>query len=368
MIPFIDLTQQYNELKAELEPVLLSVCRQGQYIMGSAVADFEEKIADYLNVEYAVSCGNGTDALTMLLEAMEIGVGDQVITTPFTFFSTAEAIARVGATPVFADIDEKTFNIDSHKAEAALSPRTKAILPVHLFGNPADMDAIQCLAQTHGLKVVEDACQAIGARYQGRPIGSLGHGAAFSFFPTKNLGCFGDGGLMTTNDPQLAAKLRSLRMHGSSGNQKYINERLGYNSRLDTLQAAILQVKLAHLDRWNNRRRKLAAYYTEKLCGFDLIPQQETPQAESVYHLYAVKTERRDRQLQLLKDRGIASGIYYPIPLHLQKAFAYLGYQKGDFPVAEALAEKILALPLFPELTSAQQDQVIDCLKSCKFQ
>lgn len=363
MIPFIDLTQQYDELKSEIEPALLSVCRRGQYVMGREVADFEEKIAAYLNVKYAVSCGNGTDALTMLLDAMEIGEGDEVITTPFTFFSTAEAIARVGATPVFADIDEGTFNLDPSKAEAAVSQRTKAILPVHLFGNPANITAINQLAQKHSLKVTEDACQAVGARFHGQSIGSLGDCAAFSFFPTKNLGCFGDGGLMTTNDTQLAARLRSLRVHGSSGNQKYVNERLGYNSRLDTLQAAILQIKLPHLDGWNQRRRELAAYYTEKLSGLGLVPQSMTDQAESVYHLYAVKAEERDETIKRLKERGIASGIYYPIPLHLQKAFAHLGYQKGDFPVAEGLAENILALPLFPEMTTAQQDQVIACLK-----
>lgn len=366
MIPLIDLTKQYEELKSEMEPALLSVCQRGQYIMGKEVADFEEEIAAYLNVKYAVSCGNGTDALTMLLEAMEIGAGDEVITTPFTFFSTAEAIARVGATPVFADIDEETFNLDPCKAEAAISQRTKAILPVHLFGNPADMTAINQLAQKRRLKVVEDACQAIGARYQGNPVGSLGLGGAFSFFPTKNLGCFGDGGLMTTNDRQLADRLRSLRIHGSSGAQKYINERLGYNSRLDTLQAAILQRKLPHLDRWNKRRRELADYYTDMLLGLGLVPQKTTDQGENVYHLYTIKTERRDEFLQHLKEHGIGTGVYYPIPLHLQKAFVSLGYQKGDFPVAEALAENILALPLFPELTTRQQDQVIACLKSQK--
>jgi dTDP-4-amino-4,6-dideoxygalactose transaminase len=368
MIPGFSLTRQNAKLEQELTEVILDVVRGGQFILGENVTNIEKEIADLCGAEYAIGVANCSDALYLALLACGVGPGDEVITTPFTFFATAGAIAHTGATPVFCDIDPETFNIDPWKIEDAITERTKAILPVHLYGQAADMDPINSVAKKHNLYVIEDAAQAIGAKYKGRPVGSLGDIACFSFFPTKNLGAFGDGGMLTTNNPELEERIRMLRVHGSR--KKYHHEILGCNSRLDALQAAILSVKVKYLGDWTDARRSLAEGYKEKLSvARDAITHPVVMEgAYHVYHQYTIRVPNRDAVQEELKSRGIASTVYYPLSLHLQPVFKDLGYKLGDFPESEKATEEALSLPMFPELKPSEQDCVVeelcDILKS----
>ncbi len=360
MIPILDLTEQYRTLKNEIDRAVMDVFEGGHYINGPNVKALEEEIAAYIGTEYAVGLNSGTDALHLALRALDIGAGDEVITTPFTFVATTEAIGIVGAKPVFIDIHPGTFNIDPALIEAAITPRTKAILPVHLYGHPAPMYDILAIAKVHGLAVIEDCAQAIGASIDGKRVGSFGDVGAFSFFPSKNLGAYGDGGMVTTNRKDLADRMRSLRAHG--GRVKYHHEELGVNSRLDEVQAAILRVKLPHLGNWIARRRENAAWYGQNLAGLVQTPS-ETPGTLHVYHQYTVRVENRDRLQKALNDAGIQTMVYYPVPLHLQEVHANLGLREGDFPHSEKAAREVLSLPMFPELHAVQREAVRNALE-----
>ena len=377
MIPLCDLKLQSAVLQEEFLAALREVVVGGHYILGPNVRAFEKKMADYCGCAFAVGVGSGTDALHLSLRALGIGPGDEVITTPFTFVATTEAIGLVGATPVFVDIDPHTCNIDPDGIEAVITPRTKAILPVHLYGQPCDMDSIVELADRHELAIVEDCAQAIGARHRGQAVGSFGAVGCFSFFPSKNLGCMGDGGMITTNDHSLYERVEMLRRHG--GNVKYHHSVLGLNSRLDEIQAAVLRVKLKHLSAWNTQRRILACQYNQLLAdagdvelpreldsdGQFLTAGQGAPGNSlltAVYHQYTLKVESRDEVAEALRQRGVQSFPYYPVPLHLQEVHAHLGHERGSFPVAEHVAQHCLSLPMFPELTGEQQQQVAEAL------
>lgn len=362
-IPLMDVRSQYFELKEEIDSAISQVFERADFILGLDEKLFEEEFASYLGVNYAVGVGNGTDALVLILDALNIGKGDEVITTPFTFFATAESISRVGATPVFVDINSKTYNIDVQQIESAITPRTKAIMPVHLFGHPAEMDRINEIAEKHDLFVIEDACQAAGAEYKGRKAGSLGDVAAFSFFPTKNLGGAGDGGAVTTDVEAIAEKVRILRVHGST--KKYFHEALGYNSRLDTLQAAILRAKLKKLDEWNERRRRLAEIYREGLSDLPIELPYEEPHAKHIYHLFVVRVPDglRDKLSQHLSSKGIGNGIYYPLPLHLQEAFEDLGYKEGAFVESERASKEVLALPMSAHHSEEDIEYVCEAIR-----
>jgi len=351
-IPLIDLRAQYQSMKSEIDRAISEVFESSQFILGKKVEEFEQELAAYCDAAYGIGVASGTDALIISLESLGIGVDDEVITSPFTFIATAEAISRVGATPVFADIDPKTFNIDVGKMEQRISTRTKAIIPVHLFGHPADMDPILAVAEKYDLRVIEDACQAIGAEYKQRRTGGLGDTGCFSFFPSKNLGGAGDGGMIVTNNPGIAERAFLLRQHGSS--RKYYHSLIGHNSRLDALQAALLSVKLKRLDDWNNKRRQNAFYYNKLLASVDLTTPSEAGYAKHVYHLYIVRTQTRDSLAAKLRENGIGAGVYYPLPLHLQEAYKSLGYKTGDLPVSEQAAAQCLALPQYPEITQEQ--------------
>jgi dTDP-4-amino-4,6-dideoxygalactose transaminase len=360
-VPFVNLKAQSAAIKEELMPVFENLFDNGAFIMGDTLQAFEEAFAVYCEANYAVGVGNGTDAITLALKAQHIGEADEVITAANTFIATAEGIVHAGAKPVFVDIDPQTYNMNIEQLEAAITYRTRAIIPVHLYGQPADMDPILKIAKERGLLVVEDAAHAHGATYKGRKAGSMGTAATFSFYPAKNLGACGDGGAVVTNDEQIAFQLRKLRDHGSV--KKYEHDLVGYNSRLDALQAAALSIKLKHLGQWNEKRQRNAEYYREAFNG---SPYVELPAvlegASHVYHLFVVKlVEGRRAELQgFLNELGIQSGIHYPVPLHLSKAFQHLGYSRGDFPVAEECAEKILSLPMFPELNREQIAYVAD--------
>ena len=352
-IPSFDLTRQNAALKDKLMKVLTSVIEKGQFILGESVSAFEEEVARLCGVKFGIGVANGSDALYLSLLALDIGPGDEVITTPFTFFATAGAVARAGARPVFADIDAATWNLDPALVESKITPRTRAILPVHLYGCPAEMASLMALAEKNNLKIIEDAAQAIGAVYNGKKVCSLSDAACLSFFPTKNLGAFGDAGMVVTDNPDLADRLRLLRVHGAR--PKYYHQLLGVNSRLDELQAAVLRLKLESLPQWNARRRSIAALYSELLKepaeeGSLRLPAVPDG-VEHVFHQYTVQTAERDRLQAWLKERGIGTTIYYPQPLHLQKVFASYGHKEGDFPVAEKAAREVLSLPMFPELT-----------------
>ncbi|MED2945241.1 DegT/DnrJ/EryC1/StrS family aminotransferase [Bacillus swezeyi] len=361
MIPLINLKQQFQEVKDDILNEFECVLESGQYILGPKVKLLEKRIAERLGVEEAVAVANGTDALVLTLQAYGIGEGDEVITTPFTFFASAEAVSRVGATPVFADVDPETYNIDPAKIEEKITTATKAIIPVHIFGQPADMDDIMAIAKKHGLFVIEDACQAFGAEYKGRPVGSLGDAACFSFFPTKNLGTLGDGGMVTTSDRDAARKIRSLRTHGTR--KKYFHNQIGFNSRLDELHAAILLIILEKIDSWNEQRRNIAKRYQRALSGVsDLELPKEKEDRSHIYHLYCLGAEKRDEMMNTLQEHQIQSGIYYPRCLHLQDVYSFLPYKKGDFPVAESLSEKLFAIPMHPFLLKEEQDQIISVL------
>ncbi|MGA8153364.1 MAG: DegT/DnrJ/EryC1/StrS family aminotransferase [Terriglobales bacterium] len=364
--PFLDLKTQYRAIKKEIDAAIQGVMESQQFILGPEVEDLEKEVAAHVGVRFGIACASGSDALLLALTALQIGPGDEVITSPFTFVATATAIARLGARPVFVDIDPQTYNIDPHKIESAVTAQTKAIIPVHLFGMSADMDAIMQIANKKGIAVVEDAAQAIGAKYAERMVGGIGLCGCFSFFPSKNLGGAGDGGMLTTNDEAFAEKLRVLRNHG--GHSKYECEVIGLNSRLDALQAAILRVKLRHLDSWAEGRKQNAARYgmlfKEKRLDTILALPQVQPKCNHVYNQYVLRAPQRDQLKIHLQSCGVPSDIYYPLPLHRQRAFAYLGYKPGDLPESEAASREVLALPVFPEMSTDQQNLVVDSIAS----
>lgn len=360
-IPLMDLHAQYLSLKKEIEAALCEVLDSGRYILGPNVTALENEVAEYCGTDFAVGVGNGTDALVLALDAFGIGPGDEVITTSYSFFATAEAISRVGAKPVFTDIDAASYNLDVSQIEDRITQRTKAILPVHLFGQPAQMDIITEIANKHNLVVIEDACQAIGASYQGRKAGSLGDAGCFSFFPSKNLGGYGDGGMITTNNEELAEQLKMLRSHGSR--KKYFNEIFGYNSRLDEIQAAILRVKLRCLDAWNQARREKAKVYATLLSQSGLKLPQTVGDADHIYHLYIVAHPRRSEIIDALTKEGISSGIYYPVPLHQLEVYKNESPQLS-LPVVEKASLETFAIPMFPEMTPDQQNYVAEKLNS----
>ena len=362
--PFLDLKAEYATMREETLAAVQTVLESQQFIMGPEVEKFEAEIASFLGCSFAIGCASGSDALLLALMAMGVDSGDEVITTPFTFVATAGSIARLKAKPVFVDIDPETYNLDCKQLEAVFTRNTKAIIPVHLFGLPAEMDSVTEVARARGVAVLEDAAQAIGARYHDKYVGNIGTCGCFSFFPSKNLGGAGDGGMITTNDPKFAETLSVLRDHGSR--KKYHYELLGMNSRLDALQAAILRVKFRQLDRLSQARRRNAARYRQlfKEAGLDRwIGLPTEPQGLShVYNQFVIRTQRRDPLRDHLRDCGIPTEIYYPLPLHLQPAFAYLGYTEGSFPRAEAASREVLALPIFPTMSEAQQKIVVDAI------
>lgn len=359
-VPMLDLSEQYQELRTEVIDVLDQVMGSSRFILGDNVKKLEEDVAKYSNVAYGIGCGNGSDAIHIALQAMGVGPGDEVITTAFTFFATGGAIVRAGAKPVYVDIDPLTFNIDPEKIEAAITENTKAIIPVHLYGQMADMERISEIAKKHNLGVVEDAAQAIGAKHNGKTVGELGSAATYSFFPTKNLGAYGDGGMIVTDNADIAEKSRVIRVHGSK--PKYYHHVLGYNSRLDELQAAVLNVKFPHLDRWSDLRREKASTYTsllkEKLGDLVVTPVEKEGN-HHVFHQYTLRVENRDELQNYLKEQGVATMVYYPLPLHVQPVFADLGYKEGDLPETEKAAKEAISLPMFPELKTEQQEYVV---------
>lgn len=382
-IPPLDLTQQYQTLAPEVNAAVTDLLASGRYIGGAAVADFEQAFATYLGVSDVVGCNSGTDALYLALRALNIGPGDEVITSPFTFFATAEMVTAVGATPVFVDIEADTFNLDLDQLEAAITPRTRALIPVHLFGQPLNLDRLCTIARAHNLAVIEDCAQATGADWAGQKVGSWGDIGCFSFFPTKNLGACGDGGAISTQNPDLAQKIRILKEHGSP--QRYYHTEIGINSRLDAVQAVILTIKLRYLDQWNAQRRAVADRYTQALQDIPgLIPPHPPQGGTSVWHQYTLRIppcpnprpcdrtaqpcdpapQCRDWLRQYLQQQDISTMIYYPVPLHQQEVYRSLGYQPGQLPIAEQTAHEVLSLPMFPELTPTQQTHIITALKT----
>ncbi|AQR97955.1 DegT/DnrJ/EryC1/StrS family aminotransferase [Clostridium saccharoperbutylacetonicum] len=391
-IPLIDLKAQYKSISEDLDRVTKEVLSSANYIMGKNVTEFEMEFAEYIGVKHAISVGNGTDALVIALKSLGIGNGDEVITSTFTYFASAEAISAVGATPVFVDVEKETFNIDPTKIEEKITDRTKAIIPVHIFGQCAKMDEINEIAKKHNLKIVEDAAQASGAKYKGKRAGTLGDAACFSFFPTKNLSCAGDGGIIVTNDDGIATIARALRTHGSGENGqkaynllnnikeeietskegddtvynplKYYNYLIGYNSRLDAIQAAILKVKLPYLDKWNAGRRRIAKIYDEKFKDSNVVTPIIAEENETIYHQYVLQCDDRDAMLVKLKEKGVATGVYYPVPLHLQKVYKDLGYKEGDMPIAEYLSHRTFAIPVYPELTEEEINYIVESIQA----
>lgn len=390
-VKILDLSRQYKLIEEKVEKAVCEQMKSGMYIGGKAVADFEKKFADYIGVKHAISVNSGTDALVIALKALGIKEGDEVITTPFTFFATAETIAMVGAVPVFADVEEDTYNIDPEKIEQKITEKTKAILPVHIFGQPANTDRILEIADKHGLVVIEDACQAVGAGISGKKVGSIGNAGCFSFFPTKNLGAFGDGGMITTNDDTTAIICRAFKEHGMAQNgakaryilqgveddlagtvspdglynpYKYYNYLIAYNSRLDAIQARVLDIKLDYLDDFNRKRAEIAKFYEKELgaCGGVITPKVKEG-VTAVWHQYAFRCEKKDEMGNFLASKGVGSAAFYPVPLHLQKAFEYLGYKEGDLPVAEMLTRQTVCLPIFPELTEEELQYIVKCIK-----
>lgn len=361
-IPLVDLKKQYQAIKGEIDKAVLGCIGESNFILGNSVKEFEEKFAEYCGTKFGVGVGNGTDALYLALRACGIREGDEVITTASTFIATAEAITLNGAKPVFVDINPQTFNIDTQKMEKAITDKTKAIIVVHLYGQPADLDEIKRIADLHDLIIIEDCAQAHGAEYKGKKVGSFGKAACFSFFPAKNLGCFGDGGMVITNDEGIYKKVQMLRNHGRV--EKYAHEMEGVNSRLDEIQAKVLLIKLKYLDRWNNSRRDHAGYYNinlKNIKGLEIpyLPEWATP----VYYVYTIRTKNREELKKYLNEKGIACGIYYPLPLHLQPAYKHLGYKKGDLPQTEEVADEILSLPIYPEMENDKIDFVVGKIK-----
>lgn len=370
-VPFIDLVPQFQSMSSEVMAVVEKVFTEQKFILGDEVVALEEEIATYCDSRFAIGCNSGTDALIIALQVLDVGEGDEVITTPFSFFATASSICRTGATPVFVDIDPETFNLDIDAVEEAITPHTKAIMPVHLFGQCCDMEPLWRLCQKYKLHIVEDACQAIGAEYQGRRTGVLGTVGCFSFFPTKNLGGAGDGGMMTCDDPELVAKLRRLRVHGDVGQYEHLD--LGMNSRLDALQAAVLRVKLKHLEDWTVARQNNAARYGELFSEAGILDSITLPKTGSecrhVFNQYCIRVKhgRRDQVMQQLRAAKIGCAVYYPKPLHVQTCFKHLGYEPGQFPQAETASREILALPSYPELPTADQDRVVgELVRICR--
>ena len=391
-IYLLNLKKQYKYLKEDIEKNISEILEGGAYINGPQTKKFEKRMEEYLGVKNAIGVGNGTDALVIALEALGIGGGDEVITSPFTFFATAEAISVVGAIPVFVDVKLEDFNIDENKIEKAITPKTKAIMPVHIFGTPANMNKINEIAKKNNLYVIEDACQAIGAKYKDKMIGTLSDIACFSFFPTKNLGTYGDGGLITTNNDNLATICRALKAHGSGENgeiaynllnnieeevkidnrvddtvynpKKYYNYLIGHNSRLDELHAGILNIKLNYLDEWNTKRNSIAKYYDEKLDNKKYKKMELSRDNHNLYHMYIIQAENRDKLTKKLDEAEIAYGIYYPVPLHLQKVYKDLGYKEGDLPNAEYLSKRTLAIPVDPELTEKEREYIVNFLNN----
>lgn len=361
MIPMVDLKEELEFLREPILKAVTEVLDSGEYILGPKGRLLEKQVAEYVGASHGIGVANGTDALYLALRALNIGHGDEVITTPFTFFATAEAIAQVGATPVFVDIEADTYNINPKEIKKKITPRTKAIIVVHLYGQAAKMDEIMDIANRFNLKVVEDACQAIGTEFNGKRAGAIGYIGCFSFFPSKNLGAYGDAGMIVTNDSELYQKIISLRNHGSQ--IRYIHSTIGVNSRLDEFQAAILLIKLKYLDSFLHHRREIANRYTAELDRLVKTPPIiET--REHTFHQYCIETDDRDKVSAYLQQNGIASAIYYPIPLHLQEAFHHLNYQEGDFPISEKAAKRILALPIFPSMTIEKQNQIVSVLKT----
>jgi dTDP-4-amino-4,6-dideoxygalactose transaminase len=358
-VPFIDLRRQYAAIGADIDRVVVAVLRGGQYILGPEVQAFETEMAAYCAVAHGIGVASGTDALRLALEAIDVGPGDEVIVPAFTFVATAEVVTNLGAIPVFADVEPVCLGLDAADTARRITRRTKALLPVHLYGQPTDMAPLLALAEQHGLAVVEDAAQAVGAEYRGRRVGGLGRVGCFSFFPTKNLSAYGDGGFVTTDDAAVAERLRMLRAHGSR--QKYFHESSGWCSRLDEIQAAALRVKLRHLEAWTTRRRTLAGRYRTSLAGLPLQLPDEPSDTRAVYHLFTVRTSRRDELKKHLDARGIGSAVHYPMPLHRQPLYREVG---GSFPERERPTEEVLSLPLFPELTEDEQDEVVAAVRS----
>ncbi len=370
-IPPIDLKRQYQAIGADVNAAVLEVLASGAYIGGAMVQKFEQQFAAYMGTTECVACNSGTDALYLALRAMHIGPGDEVITSPFTFIATSETISAVGAKPVFVDIDPATYNLDPTKLAAAITPRTKAIMPVHIFGKPVDMTAVMSIANQHNIAAIEDCAQATGAEWGDKKVGNIGAFGCFSFFPTKNLGACGDGGAITLNDSALAADLRMFREHGSR--QRYYHEAIGVNSRLDAVQAAVLQVKLQHLDTWNQQRTEVANRYHELLANIPgIIPPQSIAGGKCVWNQYTIRliappgidsAAYRDKVRAALMEAGVISMIYYPLPLHLQEVYRDLGYPLGSFPITEQVSNEVLSLPMFPELTFEEQQRVVYALK-----
>jgi dTDP-4-amino-4,6-dideoxygalactose transaminase len=360
MIPFVDLSAQYRSIKADIDAAIQGVIDSTAFIRGPAVARFEQAFAALHGVKHAVAVASGTDALHLAVRALDLGPGDEVITVPNTWISTAFAASYVGARPVLVDIDRGTYQMDAAALERAITPRTKAVIPVHMFGHPAPMDRIMALCRPRGIKVIEDVAQAPLAELYGRRVGTFGDIACFSFYPSKNLGCYGDGGAVISDDDALGRRLREYADYGQT--TRYHHVRVGYNSRLDTMQAAILLAKLPHLESWTRARRENASRYDEKLKGFPIKRPSEAPGARAVYHLYVIEVDRRDECLRFLRDRGVMAQVHYPGLVHLQPCYQELGYRIGDFPVAEAAIPRILSLPMYAELTASQTDTVVEAL------
>ena len=354
-VPFVNLAKQYEGMKEEIDQAISRVLQSGHFILGEEVLRFEEELAQSTGVKHVIGVSNGTDALVLAFKALGVGSGDEVITPAFSFFASAEAVASLGGKPVFVDIDPEDFNIKVDRIEGKITEKTKAILPVHLYGNPADMESLMNVAQKHNLKVIEDTAQALGAKVGGRKVGTIGDVGTISFFPTKNLGGFGDGGAILTNDSRIAEEVRLLRVHGAK--KKYFHEKVGFNHRLDALQAAILRAKLPYLDGWNEKRREIAEKYSERLKGTVTIPSIQKGKLH-IFHQYTIRTPRRNDLKEFLEERGIGAIVNYPLPIHLQPAFSHLGHQEGDFPESEKASQEVLSLPIYPEMTEEEVDYV----------
>jgi dTDP-4-amino-4,6-dideoxygalactose transaminase len=361
-VAFLDLKRQYASIKDEVDQAVFGVLSHAKFIMGPEVKTFEEQVAQYCGAKSAVGVASGTDALLLSLRACGVGPGDEVITTGFTFFATAGVISRLGAIPVYVDIDPDTYNIDPLQIQKKITAKTKAIMPVHLYGQCADMDPIMEVANKHKLMVVEDAAQAIGAEYKGKKAGTIGHFGCFSFFPSKNLGAAGDGGMIVTNNPKMDELLRMLRVHGAK--PKYYHSLVGYNSRLDTLQAAILSVKLKYLDRWTQKRREHAEAYNRAFENSSITTPKEEDFNYHIYHQYTIAVKSRDKLREILKEKQIGHDVYYPVPLHLQECYKHLGYKEGDLPVTEQKSREVISIPIYPEMTVEEQNYVIDTVKT----
>ncbi len=360
-VNFVDLKAQYQTIKPEIDQAIEGVISNTAFVLGKAVEEFEKKFATYCEAKHCLGVNSGTSALIMVLQALGVKEGDEVITTPNTFIATAEAISQVGAKPVFVDIQEKSFNMDPTKLEKAISNKTKAIIPVHLYGQTVDMNPILEIAEKKKIPVIEDACQAHGALYKGKKAGSLGLAGCFSFYPGKNLGAYGEGGAVTTNSDEIAQKIKMLRDHGSA--KKFYHEYIGNNCRLEGIQGAVLSVKLNHLEEWNDKRRKNADLYRKYLQGTSVGLPEEMPYAKHVYHVFCIRVKDREKLIDFLKQKGVFTNIHYPIPIHLQNAYSFLDYKKGSFPVTEWVVDEILSLPMFAELTEEQIKYTADCIK-----